>query len=96
MRPGPPDFQSTPHRAGGAVPKEVALLKDPRQNARWQHAIFWKVNNKITAVSHLKRPGKPQRRAEVGRTGRALLQTSTFLALLPPTAQLPKPFLKRK
>lgn len=44
------------------------MLGDPRQNARWQHAIFVKVNNKTTAVSHLKRPRKPQRGAG-GRRG---------------------------
>lgn len=53
------------------------------QNVRWQHAIFLKVNNKTTAVSHLKRPRRPQgwegsRWVHGART--ALLQSSTFLA----------------
>lgn len=62
--------------------EEVGLLIDPWENARLQHAIFLKVNNKTTAVSHLKSPWRPQGQEgsrRVPESGTALLQRSTFL-----------------
>lgn len=47
------------------------MLRDPRQDARWQHAIFVKVN-KTTAASHLTRLRKPQKGAG-GRRGQERL-----------------------
>lgn len=82
MRLRPSGFPVHPHWAGGAAPTEAGLLRDPWQNARWQHAIFLKVNNKTTAVSHLEKPGRPQGwegSRRVPGAGPALLQSSTFL-----------------
>jgi len=71
------------------------LLRDPRQNARWQHAIFVKVNNKTTAVSPLKRPRKPQR-GTGGRRGQERLRCKHPSSLQtpasgPPSTNCPAP-----
>lgn len=84
MRLRPPDFQSTPHWAGGAVPtEEIGLLRDHWQNAGLQYAIFLKVNNKTIAVRHQNRPWRPQGQEgsrRVPGAGMALLQRSALQA----------------
>lgn len=60
--------------------REACLLRDPWQNAKWQHAIFLKVNSKTTAVSHLQRPWRlpgQEGSKRMPGAGTALLQSST-------------------
>lgn len=60
--------------------REACLLRDPWQNAKWQHAIFLKVNSKTTAVSHLHRPWRlpgQEGGKRMPGAGTALLQSST-------------------
>lgn len=64
-----------PHRGG-------RLAKRPWQRARWQHAIFLKVNNKTSyepSIEATKATGVEESRRVPG-AGKAPLQSSTFLA----------------
>lgn len=99
---GPPDFQSAPHWARGAVPAaEVGPAKRPWQRARWQPAIFLKVDNKTScepSEEATKAAGVEESRRAPG-AGKALLQSSAFLAGTDPVRGSPFlnwPFLERR
>lgn len=92
--------------AGSTVPAEAGLLGDPGQDASWQPAIFLKVNNETTAVSHLKKLWKPPGGQGAGgapgwaqffcRGLPSLTALHTLVAVLSTSAQCSKSSLGRR